>query len=1295
MVTAKELQHWCASHPVAAPALLPELVRRLIVASVQPGDLARLRVPSGDDIGQSGFDGVVERTGGGGRWVPAGVSVWEMGTGEPRAKAGGDLAKRTKDHLYVVPAESTFVFVTPRVWADKATWLSKARGGDGGAWGSISVIDATDLELWLYERPAVARWLAAKMGLPVVGLLTPEEALAMVAARYGVTAPPELFIAGRDVGELQRHLMADGGAVRVFGETPDEALAVAVAAMLLHPQRESLTNRALHVQTLEAAETVAGRDRMILLADDPAVADRLRLRGNSLVVEAAQAGPSTRPGSNAILLRRARRAALRDGLIAAGLDGGAADRTARDSRGSLTAALWLAGDDGGRHTPPWAVGDEAYNLVPMLLVGRIDFGNASERSAAAESFALSEAALRSSVERWRHPAGPLVRHGDVAGWVAAPYCWRQLMPRLDGTRLAQFRDLCVRVLGADDATLDLPHTERLTASLFRSEPVPSKTLRTGLCESLVLLSVFAEGADPHGAFDGAAWAESIVGELLDGGGNPRRWRLLADHLPLLAEAAPDAFLSSLEALLDGGGASALWDQDEPMFGGSTHVSLLFALENLAWSPQHLPRTARALARTSKSERPTRVSNSPVGSLVNILMPWKPSTAASCDVRIDALDGLADAEPDVTFDVCLRLLPCDHQIAHSTSRPRWRDWADGEADVPRAEVIRSIRKIFSIVLEHVGVDAERWCRLIEQSLGVLRFPDLHCRFAERVEATDWSRMDDHAKARVRDAAAEVVEHHSEYPDSDWALDAEQLAPLAAVAERLRPDDPREKHRRLFDQAAMHRGRADEEDWRERLERLAAERRDAAAEVLAWAGVGGLLTWSGGVESVDAAGAAVASVGLTDADEARVLRQLGGAGRASGDSQADAKKRVLSAFVLARYRLGGDVWLDRAVGVWPANDAGRGQYLAALFGSLPASGALWDRLDKASAEGAALYWRTEDVGFWNTAAADVQRAAARLSAAGRPLAAIVLLERWWSLGRAENRPEFPIKLALDLLKVENASVEEARRVGANHLASAVDSLITALEEEGGVGHDEIATLEWTWFDLLRHQRRHFAALRRLLARSPEHFVQVLELVYRADAGSDSPEPQEAASDNGFSRGFELLSKLDVVPGVVADANQDVEGAAAGASTASDPISGEIPLPLGEVNAAELDEWAVRVLELARERGRSRPCSSEVGKLLAHAPRDETAWPHRAVRDVLERRGDQRMLDGFCHGLLGRRGAHWVDETGGADEALAQRFEQHAAATAARWPRVAATLRVIARHFRGEARRNISHAEIQEFS
>ena len=241
-VTATMIEQRLCAPSRDGQELLPQLVAKLIVASIPKEAIREFRFPHGAQVYLPGEDGIlavddaVQHP-----HVPSGISVWEMSTArDAKSKANADFAngeeKLAEAFPNVVPAvtpdKATFVFVTSRSW-EASKWIKKKRSGS--AWKFIKVIDAVALEKWLEQCPAVMLWFAEACGLPAEGLYSAEQYLCKLGSGFGVAAvSPDLFVAGRDEDLKCLHdlVLQSNAEVHVRGESVEEAAAFLAACSL-------------------------------------------------------------------------------------------------------------------------------------------------------------------------------------------------------------------------------------------------------------------------------------------------------------------------------------------------------------------------------------------------------------------------------------------------------------------------------------------------------------------------------------------------------------------------------------------------------------------------------------------------------------------------------------------------------------------------------------------------------------------------------------------------------------------------------------------------------------------------------------------------------------------------------------------------------------------------------------------------------------------------------------------------------------------------------------------------------
>jgi hypothetical protein len=116
--------------------------------------------------------------------------------------------------------------------------------------------------------------------------------------------------------------------------------------------------------------------------------------------------------------------------------------------------------------------------------------------------------------------------------------------------------------------------------------------------------------------------------------------------------------------------------------GSTYMSgVLWALETLAWEPDHLIRVVICLGELAARDPGGRWSNRPANSLTTILLPLMPQTCAPVAKRAAAVSTLLVEFPEIGWNLLVSLFHQSHSMSWGTRRPTWRetipdDWSKG-------------------------------------------------------------------------------------------------------------------------------------------------------------------------------------------------------------------------------------------------------------------------------------------------------------------------------------------------------------------------------------------------------------------------------------------------------------------------------------------------------------------------------------------------------------------------------------------------------------------------------------------
>ncbi|MFG1953943.1 hypothetical protein [Micromonospora sp. NPDC048830] len=1242
LADASDLERWADTR--SAQADLPVLVRRLVRA--ENDQVQRVEMRGGDGVGLPGYDGVVDAT----RstpFVPEGLSVWEMGVGgDPEKKAQSDYRTRTDNPLGVDKATTTFVFVTPRRWDKKKDWEQRRR--DEGQWRDVRVLDADDIEQALEVSPAVQVWLSELLGMEPFGATSIEDWWGRFSRGFEPTLTPHVVLAGREdhAAALVRRMAEDVGRTFIRAASVDDGLAFAACSMLAAgpDQAEPMLSRSLLVHdgvTLRRLDHTSSL--LILLPYEEQLQRDAHLVENHHVVFII-----TEPdGDVDIDLPPLDHLALQAALRKANVPETDLDRYVRAGNKSLVALRRVATRFGQRDPEAW------FTDLSERMVRRAWLAGAwsQTRSGDVEVLeALSGSEIGDLVDRLQkaiQQADPLFTRVGATWAVSAPEdSWRAIRQIITESDLEALERAVQTVLAAVDPRLELPAEERWLAAVHGKARVHSSDLRKGLSRSLAVLGARGDEVRLSSGRTARQWAERVVWSLFNRAikdDSPHLWTSIEDVVPLLAEAAPDAFLRALSHAASGSRPVArnlFQDTDHHWNVSSPHTGFLWALEGVAWSDQHVGYAAEVLASLAEIDPGGRLSNRPVASLQAIFRPWAPQTSAPLSTRIQILDALTRRHKDVVWEVLLSMLPEQSAFALQSHRPRFREWVKSDQTVvPEPEFNEMVDAASGRILRMAEAEPDRWASVIPK-LGQLA-TQYRRRVIANLSSLAPTDLTPEARIALWDAINSYVRRHRQYSGAGWALSEEWLAPLADAADRIRPARPKETHRWLFDDWHPDIGVSPADDLKAHDAAVETARREAVRQILVDEGMDSVVELAATVELPWAVGYALASVddshdydalALLDSPEPRVVQFAEGFARARLQGALDAAQS----------------WVERF--------GGRPLLQARLLQTVSDLQAVWQLLPEYGSDVENAYWSEFTPYGRGADFPQVNDSARQLIRHGRAAVAVDVLSMY-----AERLADgVEVELVIEALaKFGAVDDPETARVSEYDIVRLLNYL-----KDHDADNTTIAMLEWKFLPLLRGESRT-PALQRLLAREPQMFVQVIELAFKPDH-KDADTEQRAVNPRLASNAYRLLRGWRVVPGSRED---------------------------GSVDGEALERWLVETRDLLSKSGRLEIGELQIGEVLAHAPTDpDGTFPSLPVRNILETEPNDRLGRGFTIGLFNKRGitSRSMTEGGRQEYELAAKYEKWAAAVQATHPRTAAALRDMAATYREEGRRNDEEAK-----
>lgn len=1252
LADATDLHDW--ANRIDAFALLPLLIRRLALFSLQTVEKINFRSEEG--VRLSGWDGIL-RVSQGNAFIPPGTSGWEMGTDKNvKGKADYEYDNRVKDPLGLHPANSTFVFVTPRRWKNKEEWAQAKR--HEGVWKDVRVIDADDLSAWLEISPSVHIWFSILIGKRPSSVNDLQNFWQTWSGATQPTLVPELLLSGRaaSVAQVQEFLRARPSVLEIKADTREEALAFLTASILSlgnDEERERTLARVVIVEDHAAWRQLAGWNRSLVLVpsfDDRRTVPEALTSGHSIVIPL---GGGDQPSQGAIVLPRLNRDEAKKALEGMHIPADRAGELAALARRSMEALRRTIAISASTLTPGWANAENARSLLPALLTGQWNDRNPNDQKALSDIAEKEYAEITTALLRWSNEHDPPVRRvGDIWMFVSKEDGWSLLSRYLSTQDLERFETVALEVLTERDPEYELPVSERLEANLRGKVLKRSEEIRNGVAETLAIMGSLSEVHPISGILSGQEWATRIITKLLSQAEDWTLWVSLSPVLQFIAEAAPEAFLSALERAISDPNkhlAKIFTDGETTLLQGSPHTGLLWSLEVLAWCPELLAQTALILARLAGLDPGGRMSNRPINSLREIFLCWSPGTAANLDKRLRVIDMMRKREPNVAWDLLCSLLPRIMDSSNPTAKPSWRDWKPEEtSSVTYAEVFRATQEIVERQLEDVGTSGSRWRALIEDLHEVRSEFD---KIVGQLKSLDPQALTETDKVAIWDSLRKFVSRHRRFHDAQWALPDELVDRLDDLQGRFEPIDPIIKRVWLFSDDPDLPYKRSEDEY------------DTAVEEAQTKSIEGLYVL-GGLPLIFKlteqarcpwkVGTALGTTKLYDGSEGELLTQCLG-------SPNRSLQQLGMNFLIKRRSTKGLEWV---VGLQVQNEwtGWTPQQRADYFRCLPFTDRTTrEALDLQDEETQRLYW--SEVGPYGHGKLEgefSEMVVEKFVKYDQLETAIVFLDLY------AHRKECPVppKLIAEVLtKATRASVQEIDWKGHGHR---VAELLEHLAKSGQVPDTELAQLEWYFLPFLRFDRRPIT-LFKALADDPEFFVEMLKFVYLAE----NQEPQEATEEQRTRAHYahDLLLRWHRGPGLDADER---------------------------VSPEKLKTWISKALELASAHGRLKAAEHQIGKVLAHYPSGaDGAWPHDAIRDLIEEQANDEMQNGITLGILNSRGvvSRSLYEGGRQEKAIAERYKEYARILSDKWPRTSMLMKEISRSYELQARREDLETEIRQ--
>ncbi|HLO98333.1 MAG TPA: hypothetical protein VK171_07040 [Fimbriimonas sp.] len=900
---------------------------------------------------------------------------------------------------------------------------------------------------------------------------------------------------------------------------------------------------------------------------------------------------------------------------------------------------------GKETTPEWSNKRNA----PLLLAGKWDRNfEGDQELVSLLTGALFDVENEHAIDLSKATDALFVQTGSIIAVADPEDGWTYLGRHINDKHLTAFIDAILTAFKETDPQYEFDDPNESSALAMypdrKGKLRYSLSLRQGLAESLCYLGANGEEINVTGVTRGDIVATLVVRKLF---GQATTWKHFCSMAPWfreMAEASPDEFLTALEKTIKGQPekvASLFRDKSQDFFfgGSSAHTTLLWALEILAWSPEHVTRVAIILAKLSHLDPGGRTANRPESSLRSIFIPWYPGTLADTKHRQDCLKKIASFDSKLCFALLVKLLPTGHSFAMPNARAKYRPWGPlWQLPLTYGDIWTATDDITELAIECAGSDAANWVKIIE-SISEFRQVGFDNAIAGLGKYLECAGPED--LALVRESVRKLLAQHTSHPSAEWIMSNERLEKLQEILAEIPIKDSVEKWKWAFsDHAIFELGPGN--DFAAKQLELNALQAKAVQEIYDEARLMGLLNLAASSSTPWNVGFAVSKIEIKE-----TLDEAVAASCSAGESG------ILFALGLANSVANHSGWEI----VWKLISSSWGvaqdvSLVARFLALIPFSRETMARLSEMSIDIQEQYWGRFDP--FQFIRGDHDR---ELSESA--LAELCKFDRFATavkgLGWIVRDGERILNPEIILTTLEGAlRSQEMRPEHWSGLTHELGEILDVLDK-ARVDSSRLGWLEMNFSNLLSFTRKP-KHLNRLVSDDPSLFVLLLSAVYKSklevDPQADTSIPPMVA--------YEVLKGLETLPGQIDKTT---------------------------IDGRKLLDWVKEGQVLAKEIGRQEVFEENLGEWFAHSPPGEDGIkPHEAVREVFQVLESKHLEDGYSIGVYNSRGvvSKHPEEGGEQERELGEAFKKAADALASKWHRVALALTRISASYYDEAKR-----------
>ena len=1238
-IKATDIDNWTSKNPRRAQELLPKLIWKLILASSKI--INDHHFPFEKAVQYAGYDGYLI-TPDTNSFYPNGASVWEFGTDENiKSKINSDYQKRSNNPGGINPKTTTICFVTSRIWNHKEgiTEFTNAKQNDN-IWKDVRILDANNLEMWLDECPSVAVWFSKIIEKPYNDIMSLQDYWDYIVNKTDPKLNTEFFCYGRDTSIADEILdMLDSGhsQITLSAESKIEGILTFAASLLndTNIKKQQLLSRTVIALSSEGFFNICRnyknaiiiptfKNEMIQLTTD-----------NILICPTENNGPIDLLYKNSpkSTITPRRRKVFSEALEKLGYDINEANTIAGDVKCRFSPLLRRITSDMYFKLPLWASDTNISVLVPALLANAWEENLEGDKTAIEILSGQKYDDYISSIEKYTQGDNmPLFRLVHSFACISVNELWDVVAPHINNSYFENYKKCVAYIFTEVDPMYELPEEKWAAAGVYGKKSKFSEHLKRGLILAMTKIVELDEKERFFNFADCTIECHELVFNIYNRLTTKNQWRTLVPYIADFVEATPEAIINILETNAEKS-SDAFWclfkSPSDLLFGRSFYTYILWALEKLVWLKEYSVRSINLLVALEQKNFKYKLTNSPMDSLLKIFCFGHPQGVLSPEERDTLLTNIIDNHRSIGRKLINKLLPNGNTMTTNLSKFNWRYVEYTELLVTDEQYKHSIKFVATRFAQSIGPNYEDWKTVVKYfSIFYSIFAELKIDIIKKgLELPESERL------RLCAKMASIISRNRKFANESDTADLNITNEMEELYKSLLPNSSlKYAHYYSHDFYGLNPSvfRTEGYDYDKEKDELGKLRIVALEDTLDQFKLDAILTLAQNVDEI--------TFLIDSLINSKYFQSI------NMDFIIKAHlvcPQFAERFVNSIYYAKGLSFFVGKLNDIPDSDV---KWIISQFPIRPDVVAFLD----------AFSHDVQDE-FW--ASADAWRIMYCNDVFARDcINTLLKYHRPYTVIREIYLADCSdVNLILDALQAALDYHPNTERNGIN-LNNIDNYYIEKLFENVYKGQPSdimrVSQLELAYMNKLNMDFEPKCLVENALS-NPHVFIELISYGFKKDDGNSNEIPQE--KEFLIHLAYEALSRIKRLPGQTEDL----------------------------VDTNKFNVWIHAVLALAKELKYITACEIQIGTILSYSPIDEDGiWPHKCVRDFLEKNNSDIISTHICIGLFNQRGVHNV--TGGdEEERIAATYSEYAQKLQLLYPKTSRVVKNISDDYKRESK------------